>query len=141
MAVRFQIVGNNGNTAKVSKTGELIVAPFEYSDAMFNTLDLVNTAYNFYAPKSQKQFVMTGIVAFADKDINDASDTVIDVYEASTSTSITIDKTLIEFGMAKLSVVNLSSLNIIVNKGKFLNAKTSDDDIHMTIMGYYIPKL
>ena len=32
-----------------------------------------------------------------------------------------------------------TGLNIAVAIGKYVNAKTSDDDIHMTITGYYIP--
>ena len=35
----------------------------------------------------------------------------------------------------------LFPLNILVAPGKYVNAKTTDDDIHMTIMGYYISEL
>ena len=33
------------------------------------------------------------------------------------------------------------ALNILVNEGRFIIAKTDDDDVFLTIMGYYIPAL
>ena len=37
--------------------------------------------------------------------------------------------------------VNAGPLNILVAEGRFINGKTSDDDIHMTITGHFIPAL
>ena len=28
-----------------------------------------------------------------------------------------------------------------LNEGKFINAKTDDDDVHMNILGYYVDKV
>lgn len=125
--------------AKVSAAGQLAVGPLFYDETEFNTLDVAGTAYNFYSPKAGQQFVITGILAFGDKDLSDADDTVIVVYEAGTAETATVDKILLQFGMPKLSLLPALPLNILVNEGKFVNAKTGDDDIHMTIMGYYIP--
>ena len=54
--------------------------------------------------------------------------------------------TALAIDQAKLAMVEgdllvLTGLNLLVNGGKYVNGKTSDDDIHMTIMGYYIPEL
>ena len=43
-----------------------------------------------------------------------------------------------QFGMGSLTSLAIVPLNILVNKGVWLNAKTGDDDVHMTIMGYYV---
>lgn len=117
------------------------MAPLSYDETVFNVLDVAGTASNFYSPKSQKQFVITGVLAFADKDVSDASDTVIVVYEASDTTTATVDKVLLQFGMGKLTSLAILPLHLLVNAGKFVNAKTGDDDIHMTIMGYFIDKI
>ncbi len=134
-------IEQDGNIAKVTKSGELVVAPLSYDLTKFNTLDAVNTAYNFFGPISEKQFIITGIMVFGDKDINDSSDTIVVVYEADTSDTITVDKTLLQFGVGKLTTLPMFPLRVLVNSGKWVNAKTGDDDIHMTIMGHYINKL
>lgn len=140
MSTPVHVVGD-GNPAKVTKSGELVVAPLHYSETVFNILDAIDTAYHFYPPRPRQQFVITGVVVFADKDVSDASDTVIVIYEADSTTSTTVDKVLIQFGMGKLTSLPLLGLNSLVNKGKFVNAKTGDDDIHMSILGYYISEL
>lgn len=117
------------------------MAPLSYDETVFNDMDVADQAYNFYSPRSRKQFVITGALVFADKDINDATDTIIVIYEAESTTSTTVDKVLLQFGMGKLTVLPILPLHLLVNAGKFINAKTGDDDIHMTIFGYYIPKL
>lgn len=127
--------------AKVTSTGQLVVGPVAYDLVEFNTLDVNDAVSNFYSPKAGQQFVITGIIAFADKDISDASDTVIVVYEAGSAEATTVDKILLQFGMPKLSLFSGLPLNLLVNAGKFINAKSGDTDIHMTIMGYYIPAL
>ena len=97
--------------------------------------------YNFYPPKAGHQFVIKGAIAFADKDVSDASDTVIIIYEAGDAATTTVDKTLLQFGMGKLTTLPMLPLDILVNEGKFVNAKTGDDDIHLNILGYYIKAL
>jgi len=130
-----------GNRAKILSTGALVVSPPDYDDAIFNTLDVAGTGYTYFKPLSGKQFVMTGAVAFADKDVSDNTDTVIVIYESDGASSTTEDKVLLQFGMGKLTSLHIAPLNILLNKGKWLNAKTGDDDIHMTITGYYINEI
>lgn len=129
------------NYAKVSKTGELAISPVEYSETSFNEMSVEDQAYNFYIPRPEKQFVISGVMVFADKDVNDASDTVVIIYEAATSDTMTVNKTLLQFGMGKLTVFTATQLNILVNSGVFVNGKTDDADIHLNILGYYIDKL
>lgn len=144
MSTAIKIVDGRNNTsvtAGVTSIGQLVVAPFAYDETVFNTLDVAGTAYKFYDPKPGQQFVITGVLAFADKDVADNSDTEIVVYEATSDSTATVDKTLLQFGMGKLTSIPILPLNILVNEGLFVNAKTGDDDIHMTIMGYYIPRI
>lgn len=126
--------------AKITKAGQVTVSTFDYDETEFKTLDVVDAAYNFYAPKVKHNFIITGILAFADKDISDANDTVITIYEGASAETTTVKKTLLQFGMGKLTTLPFVPLNIKVNPGVWVNAKTGDDDIHMTIMGYYIPE-
>lgn len=131
----------DGHQAKVSTIGQVVTGAYAYDDVVFNELAEDNTAYNFYGPKHNQQFVITGIFLKADRQVSPTTDATIVVYEADDDTTTTIDKTLFQVAMVQGDQLALSPLNILVGTGKFVNAKTTDDDIHMTITGYYIPKL
>jgi len=135
----FLILGENGATARVTKSGELVVAPLAYDEVANQTLDSAGVAENFFTPISQKQFVVTGIVANADKAVT--TDVVVDVYEADSLTSTTIDKSIFHFEMLKNGDKDLIGLRILVNSGMFINAKADDANVNMTVTGYYIDKL
>ena len=128
-----------GDTAKVTEFGQLVVGALSYDLTEFKSLSVINTAYNFYTPKANKQFVITGLLAFATKGVADTTDTIITIYESDEDNSITETKTLLSFGMGKLTVLPLTPLNILTSEAKFINAKTDDATINLTIMGYYIP--
>ena len=129
------------NKACVTKIGQLVTTPFRYDETEFKELAVNDTAYNFYSPKHEQQFVITGIVAVGDQQITANSNADVVVYEATAPDTTTVEKVLFQTAIARDSFQGLPSLNILVNKGVWINAKTTDDDVHMTIMGYYIPEL
>ena len=139
MSAIFQIIGGSGAVAKVTNSGELVIAPLAYDEVANQTLDSANTAENFFTPISRKQFVVTGIIANADKSVT--TDVVVDVYEADSLTSTTIDKAIFHFEMLKNGDKDLTGLRILVNSGVFINAKADDANVNITLMGYFINKL
>ncbi len=142
MATPVRIKGGLTNTeAKVTSSGQLVTAPLDYDETKYLELAVDDTAYNFYKPKSGKQFVITGIRAKADRGVSTTVDADVIVYEASASDTTTVDKVLYQDEMVRGESFTLLPTNILVNEGKYINAKTTDDDIHMTIFGYYIDKL
>ena len=134
-------IEHNGLTAKITKSGELVVAPLSYDETMFVELAEDDTAYNFYEPKPQKQFVITGVLAYGDKQVSAVTNATVIVYEADSIDTLTVDKVLLQFEIGQNQSIPISSLRTLVNVGKWINAKTDDDDVHMTVMGYYISKL
>lgn len=132
--------GSNG-FVKVNPNGQLVVGPLAFDETSFQEMNVIDTAFNFYGPVAGKQFVITNVIAFASKDVTNNTDTVIDIYEASADDTATADKTLLEFGMGQLANASFGPLNIIVNKGKWINGKTSDNTIWLNILGYYIDEL
>jgi len=134
-------LGHNGIKAKVTKSGELVIAPLSYDETKFNELAETNTAYNFYLPVSEKQFVITSMLAYGDKQVSSNTNATVEVYEASDSDATTVDKCLVKFEIGQNQAIPFTPLRVLVNPGKWINAKTDDDDVHMTIMGYYISKL
>jgi hypothetical protein len=139
--IRVQLYDGQGTAtvAGVNPIGGLIVAPYSYDQTEFNELAAVNTAYNFYVPQGDKKFVITGIFFRADKQVSGSADATVVVYEATSDSETTVDKVLMQFAATEGDILTISPLNILVNEGRWVNAKTDDDDIHMTITGYYVP--
>lgn len=138
MPIDFTIF-QGGNKAKVTKSGELVVSSLEYDLTNYLEISSTGTAYNFYTPKSGKQFIITGFLAVADKGI--VADAIIEIYEASSPTETTVLKALPKFALTKNANVSPTPLRILVNDGVWVNAKSSDTTIHLTMFGYYINKL
>ncbi len=126
--------------AKVTKLGELVVAPLSYEQTSFQNMSTTN-AYNFYGPVSKQQFIVTSVIVFADRSVNDANSTIITIYEASSATSTTVDKVILQFGMGKLTALPIVPVRLEVTGGKYLNAKTDDNNILLNIVGYYVDRV
>ena len=143
MTTPTNIVDGSGSKskAKVTNAGQLVTASLSYDLTIFNELGEINTAYNFYEPKAGCNFVITGVVAVADKQVSSAASADVVIYEAASAAATTVSKVLIQTAMVQDQIQIFLPINILVNEGVYINAKTTDDDIHMTIMGYYIIKV
>lgn len=139
MPVKFSIEGGDSSrVATVTPDGALAVGPVSFNLIEFNEMDLINTAYNFYQPLPGKQFVITAIFAYGDKQVATATNATVEVYEASSTTSTTVDKIIMQFEIGQNEFHPFTNLNLLVSEGVFINAKTDDDDVHMNILGYYV---
>ena len=132
---------SSGQKAHVTAIGQVVTAAYAYDETIFFELAEDNTAYNFYGPKAGEQFVITGIFAYADKQVGTVTGATVIVYEGVSAATTTVAKTLFQMEMAQVSNRDLAPLNILVNEGSYVNAQTDDDDIHMTITGYFIPEI
>ena len=136
MAIPVRLFGGP-NEVFVTQIGQLTTAPFAYDLVVSKTITVANTAVNFYKPIVGKQFVVTGILLTADKQIT--QDVLVDVYGATSTTSLTISAGFLHVEMLKNSSRDVVGLNVLATEGIFINAKADDNDIFVTIMGYYIP--
>ncbi len=124
-------------TVKVTRLGQLVTGSLKYDEVVALTADVINTGYNFYLPKAHQQFVVTTILLTADSNVTGS--TLIDIYEASAVDSITIDKSILHVEILKNGSRDIIGLNLLIAEGKYLNVKVDDDDVFVTIMGYYVP--
>ena len=135
------ISADGKHVGDVSKNGEVITRIIEYDEVESMELAEPDTAFNFYKPIDRKQFVITSLNGKADMDVSVIMDAELVIYEADSVASLTEDRILWKDSLIRGDRTGLSPLNILVNKGKYVNAKTTDDDIHLTITGYYINEL
>lgn len=141
MSIPVEITGvdthGHNHSVKVTPLGQLVTAPFAYDEVVALTLDTANTAFNFFKPKIRKKFVTTVILLTADSNVTGSS--VIDVYETSAEDSLVIDKSILHIDLLKNDDRDIIGLNLLISEGKFLNVKCDDNDVSVTIMGYYTP--
>ena len=138
-----QITDGRGSSsrAKVSSIGELVTADFAYWETKNNLMDVVDTAYHFFPPKAGKQFIITGIILRANKLVSAVSDATVDIYEATSTTSTTISKSLFQTQIVESQIMEVMPIRIKVTEGFYINGKTDDDDISVNMFGFYVPRL
>lgn len=138
MAIPFVLVDPiTGDAVRVHQDGRMFTGG-QFNLIEFNTLDVVDTAYNFYLPRTGKQFVVTRIFAYGDKEVAGNSNATVEVYEATSISTLTVSKIIMQFEIGQNEFQPYDTLALLVNTGRFINAKTSDEDVHMNILGFYI---
>lgn len=130
--------GGKNYHARVSSSGELAVGPVAYDLAVFNRLNAADTAFNFYEPLPGKQLVITGMRVKANRDVSNVTDATVIIHEADSPASTTVDRILHQDALIRGEGADLIPLNILVNEGAFVNAKTSEPSIFITIWAHFI---
>ena len=139
MSIKVHIKdAGSGSEVKVSSRGQLITAPLDFSTFFQVTLGDVNTAVNIIPPIAGKRFVITAMVFYPSRNVG-VNDATVEIYEASADDTITVDTSIFLQEIARqTSSPPLTNLNIIVSEGKWVNAKTDDDDVFVNMAGYYV---
>ena len=139
MAVPSHIVDpHNGLAARVTEFGQLVVAPIAYSTPVTGTLATINTAVNFVEPKGNHSIIITDVILSSDKNVGVDGAAVL-VYCSDAIDSTTVVDGILEVNMLKNTARDLIGLNLIVGEGKWVNAKTDDNNIEVTIGYYRVP--
>ena len=138
-----EIVDGKGSTfgVKVTKLGQVVTAPISYDLTQFVLVEDDNVAQNIYTPLSGKQFVVTGITIKATQDVSTTVDAEIVIYQADSADTTTVYSTIHQEALVRNESATLVPLNILTEEGKYINAKTTDATVYITVTGYYIDKL
>ena len=140
MTQKHRIVDSRGtkNGVKVTDYGQLVTGDIDYSTPVAKTLTAINTAYNFVTPIRGKKIVITAMLLYANKGVG-VNDATVDIYQADAIDSLVVDTSIISTEMVKQTSRDLLGLSMIVPEGKWINAKTDDASLFITIMYYYVP--
>ena len=128
-----------GTAARITDVGEVVCSPYAYSETSVNVMSATGTAYNFITPKSGYDIIITGLFLYADRNVSNTNEATIELYEATAVDEDTVDVAKITLNAIKQQSLQLNPLNLICNSGKWINAKTDDATINMTVFYYYIP--
>ncbi len=132
--------GYTGNTATVTEFGQLVVAPVAYSSVVQAELAVINTAYNLLEPSQGQQIVITDIILTANRLVG-ANDATVDLYLADAPDALvfTPADAVLSLELEKNGKLALTGLNLITRAGTWINAKTNDNTVFVTIMFYRVP--
>ena len=135
----FKLINGFGDKypVKVSPRGELAVSNVEYSEAYNATAGTPDVAANFLGPQPDKFFAITGITLRANQQVSNTADATVVIYEADAPDSIVSTRDIFVTQMVKQNRESLTGLYLRTTPGKWINIKTTDDDIYATIFGYY----
>jgi len=136
--IKVQVTDGLGGLGKVrvTKRCQLVTAPLEFSTFFLAEATTINTAFNVVTPKTNKQFVITDIILYADRSVG-ANGAITVLYEATADNTITISTTIFQQEIPKQTNLALTGLNIIVTEGKWINLKTDDNNVSANIGGYF----
>jgi len=121
----------------IAKGGTIPVSGL-FDEIEFNELAVANQVYNYYQPLAGSRFILTGVVATANNSV--VGDATVIIYEADSPESTTVDKVLFKFVLLKNQQLVIPSFQIAVTPDVWINGKTDDDDIHMSVVGHFIKK-
>ena len=140
MSLKIELKDGHGDgyTQKVSKWGIAATGAIDFSVSYPVTASAINTAYNFVGPQAGKQFIVTDIMLYANKNVG-ANDATVEIYEADGVDSTTVYKSVLVTEMLKQTSRDFIGLNLLVTQGKWLNIKTDDNTIYASVLGYYVP--
>lgn len=139
--IKGLLSGRDGDIAKVTKTGELVVGPIAYNDSFFRALAVNDQVYNFLGPRPDKRFVIHSLGGRAGFGVSTTQDATLIIYEGASSGASTVDKVLYEDLVLRASVIAIAGVNILVNPGVWVNAKIDDAPFSLTLWGYYINEI
>ncbi len=139
MSTPINITDGGGQVAKVTRFGQLVTAPIDYSDSVTVEMTVVNTAFNLVEPKAGSSIVITDIISSAERTVSPTTPADIEVYEASSINTIVVDDNIVRPQLTAASNLPLTGLNLLVPEGKFVNAKTDDATVLVTVMFYRVP--
>lgn len=140
MSILSKIVDDiTGYRAKVTNRGLLVVGQAAFSEASSVALTVDNVPDNLWGPKPAQNFIITDIIIKGDKNIRSTLDATVTIYESSVGpTSAIKTKVILPTKVARSGSLELIGLNLEVTTGRWVNAVTDDNNIFVTVMGYYI---
>jgi len=125
----------SGHHVRVDHTNSIKVREGEPSTASRTQLAANNVGYTLKAPIQGFKFLITGLIINAASTVT--GNATIDIYESDTADSTVSTMDILTLDILKNDTIIILPVNILVEKGSFINAKTDDNVVNITILGYY----
>ncbi len=140
MPVKSLIIGNDGVQADVTPNAELLVTTLATPEPTYILINLDNTAFNFFEPVGNMRFRIAGVLVKADRvvGVNGAIVTIYESKEKEGALALVEEKILWKSEVSKEQFAPPVPIHQ-ARSGFFINAKSDDSNIHITIYGNFVP--
>jgi len=129
----------NGTYFRISNNGELIVAPVSYSIAYYKQIDTAATPVTVVPAETGKIFVITGLLLATSKTFGSSTTgETLTIYETSPSDISIQAKIITQLDMFKNDRLVATGLNLATSEAVTIAAVATDNDVNVTIAGYYV---
>lgn len=129
--------GRNDRAVDITPNGEMVVSAIKPNISVHHKMDTINTAYNFAPIVTGKRMILQNILVYGNKNVG-INDATVTIYTADALESTTPIRTVLEFEVPEKQSRDIIGLNLDLGSGVFLNATTDDNDVFLTMMGYYV---
>lgn len=129
----------NKYSARVTKFGQLVTAPLEYSSPILVELSIPDVPVNVITPSQGQVIIITDILASADKDVSNTTPANVVVYQSDAVDSNDVSDPIVRPQLVRADNFPLTGMNLRVPEGKWVNAITNDAGILLTVMFYRAP--
>lgn len=138
MAIRVFVTGpRKRSIAGVGPEGYLRTGPVAYSDSATETLAVNNQGYTLIEPRAGMRAIIGGYILDADRNVG-ANGALVEIYEANEADSATVSRSLFAFDIIKQTTRNGFGLNLAVSPSVWINAKTDDNNVRVTLLYYFV---
>lgn len=125
--------------ARVTKYGQLVTAPLQYSTPVEREMLIPDLAYNFIEPQPGQEIIVTDIIASADRNVSNTTPADVMIYESDGIDSLVNIQNIARPQLVRSANASYTGLNLIIPQGTWLNAITDDAGILLFIYYYYVP--
>lgn len=130
----------SGRPVKVTLGGAIAVTDLHPSLAFNATLETDDVVVNVVPAKADHVFCMTALLLTGNKNIDQTTAATVSIYTADSESTASASAltTLFSMPVAKNSTRDITGILVESEEAKWINAVTTDDDIFITVLGYYL---
>lgn len=132
-----------GDTVRVTTGGALAVGPTHPSLSFNATLGVDDTAVNIVPAKADHVFCMTGLLLTANQNVSNTASATISIYTGDSETTAVGSAltNLFSIPLGRNDARDITGILVEAEEGKWINGETTDDDVFVTVLGYYLKVL
>lgn len=130
----------NEKKARIVGGDALAVNP-PYPSQSFNaTLGTDSTPVNIVPAKANHVFYMTGFLLTANQNVSNTVNATVSIYtaDAENTAAGSALTTLFSISIGRNDTRDITGILVEAEEGKWINGETTDDDVIVTILGYYL---
>lgn len=130
-------------TGRVVRTvgGDALAVNPPHPSLSFNaTLGTDDTPVNIVPAVAQHVFCITGFLLTANQNVSNTTNATVTLYTADAENTAkgSALTTLFEISIGRNDIRDVTPILVESEEGKWINGETTDDDVIVTILGYYI---